>query len=149
MRKHNRYRLHIFGNNEPDCDPGGDFSEAVIVVALIPSLLINRGDIFVSSSTAEADKLSVVLSISSIDRLLSRLRLLLPVIIAVVAVTALLFDEWFVLEYDADCDKHAAKLGVDILAFVKLLKRSVEWSLLLLQYPYQPSSSFIADSAYS
>lgn len=123
-------------NGQPDCDAGGDFSEMAVVVM---SRFI-CGDIFVSSSTV--DMLSVVLSISSNDRLFSRLPLLRGAVLVV--------DDWFVVEYDADCDRHA-KLGVNMLAFVKLLTRSVVVSLLLLllQYPYQPSSSFIADSAYS
>lgn len=123
--------------SQPDCDAGGDFSEMLVVV----TSRFNCGDIFVSSSTV--DMLSVVLSISSNDRLFSRFSRL-PFGRGVVLVV----DDWFVVEYDTDCDRHA-KLGVNMVAFVKLLTRSVVVSLLLLQYPYQPSSSFIADSAYS
>lgn len=54
-------------DNQPG-DPGGDFSDVVMI-----SLLI-CGDIFVSSSTI--DMLSVVLSMSSNDMLLPRFPLL-------------------------------------------------------------------------
>lgn len=55
-------------------------------------------------------------------------------------------------------DKIVVKSGVVILLLGKLLScccsvvwssSSSSWSFVLLQYPYQPSNSFIADSAYS